>query len=545
VQPLLPTDPQQVGPYRLVKRLGSGGMGNVYLGYSRTGRPVAVKVIRPDIAEEPGFRKRFRREVQLAMSVSAFWTAAVVDADPEGEMPWVASQFVAGPPLDSVVGGQGPLDAATVRFLGIGLAEALAAFHARGLVHRDLKPANILLAEDGPRVIDFGISKTMDGSSGATTIGTTMGTPGFMSPERVVGTPEGTASDIFSLGSVLVYAATGTGPFGDGAFHALLFRVVHDEPDLGSMPEELRPIAASCLAKQPEQRPDAQTVVDRLAVDHRTGGPPPGWPAVSAAPEPAEPEPAEPLPAASEPAGSEPAEPRPAEPGQRSLPPPATPSGAFGPPPQDVRYMPAGPGYAPAPPMPRGPNLQQRPYPPAGFDRRIRPAPGPVFIAQDGGGAAFRRRMRLYLIAAVIVLVLGAAVGEAIAIIAMVVLAGVILLIGIMTALPYLPRGVLRADANGLTVQQSSRTLTVAWRDLSHITFTRAGRGTLSVAAVLRQESATRVPAVFRKKNSIGARELEYSLVARQKSDAFKRANQLDAALRHYALSVYESGIGR
>ncbi|MCM2421103.1 serine/threonine-protein kinase [Streptomyces sp. RKAG293] len=261
---LRPDDPRRVGPYELLKRLGAGGMGEVYLGRSRSGRAVAVKLVRAEIAADPGFRSRFRREVDAARAVSGFWTASVVDADPEADRPWVASQYLEAPDLGVLVQRDGPLPEAALRALGAGLTEALASVHAAGLVHRDLKPGNVLMVADGPRVIDFGISKALDGATMLTGTGAVIGTAGFMSPEQAVGGRVGTESDVFSLGSVLVFAATGRAPFGTGTVPALLYRVVHDEPDLGGVPAALRPVVAACLAKDPRERPGTDALIDTL-----------------------------------------------------------------------------------------------------------------------------------------------------------------------------------------------------------------------------------------------------------------------------------------
>ncbi|RKT82298.1 Serine/threonine protein kinase [Saccharopolyspora antimicrobica] len=263
MQPLLASDPHRVGDYRLLARLGRGAMGGVYLGRSRGGRVVAVKVIRPDLAEDPEFRERFRREAVAASSVGGFWTAAVVHADPDAEQPWLATEYVPGPTLHQAVADHGPLPEATVRGLGAGLAEALIAIHRAELVHRDLKPANVLLGPDGPRVIDFGISRAMTGSA-LTATGMFMGTPGFFSPEQTLGTEVGPPSDIFSLGAVLVFAATGRGPFGEESTATLLYRVAHAEPDLSEVPDGLRPLLAACLAKDPAARPTPAQMLDEI-----------------------------------------------------------------------------------------------------------------------------------------------------------------------------------------------------------------------------------------------------------------------------------------
>src|SRR5579859_5584502 len=247
-------DPEVVGPYRLLGRLGAGGMGQVYLGKSPGGRLVAIKLIRPELAEERGFRARFASEITSARNVNGIYTAAVVDADPDAELPWMATVYVAGPSLTDAVEESGPLPVASVLALAGGLAEALAAIHRGGLVHRDLKPSNVLLATDGPRVIDFGISLAVERSM-LTATGMVMGSPGFMSPEQARGQREvGPATDIFSLGAVLAYAATGDNPFGVGPTPALLYRVVNEVPDLAAVPARLSPLVGQCLEKNPADR---------------------------------------------------------------------------------------------------------------------------------------------------------------------------------------------------------------------------------------------------------------------------------------------------
>jgi serine/threonine protein kinase len=258
---LAPGDPETIGPYRLRGRLGAGGMGRVYLGLSPGGRSVAVKVIRADLAQDAEFLARFRREVAVARTVSGLFTAPVIDADVDGPMPWLATAYVPGPSLTDAVGEHGPLPAASVLALARGLAEGLSAIHAAGIVHRDLKPANVLLAEDGPRVIDFGISRAVEASV-LTHTGLVVGSPGFMSPEQAEGREAGPPSDIFSLGAVLAFAATGQGPFGSGSTPALVYRVVHSGPQLDLMPAEVRSLAERCLAKDPAMRP---TAADLLA----------------------------------------------------------------------------------------------------------------------------------------------------------------------------------------------------------------------------------------------------------------------------------------
>ncbi|MFG2333357.1 PQQ-binding-like beta-propeller repeat protein [Streptomyces sp. NPDC048604] len=243
-----------IGPYRVIRELGAGGMGRVYLAASRSGRAVAVKVVRPELAADPGFRRRFRAEVDAARAVGGVFTAPVVDADPDGPQPWLATAYIPGPSLTAAVGAHGPMPEPTLRVLGAGLAEALAAVHRAGLIHRDLKPSNILLAADGPRVIDFGISRAVDGTV-LTADGQIIGSPGYMSPEQTTGAELTPAGDVFSLGAVLAFAATGEPPFGTGQLHALLYRTAHEPPRLDGVPPALYGLVAACLDKDPARRP--------------------------------------------------------------------------------------------------------------------------------------------------------------------------------------------------------------------------------------------------------------------------------------------------
>lgn len=269
MQPLEPEDPQSLGAYRLLGRLGAGGMGRVYLARSPGGRTVAVKVVRPELAEDAQFRARFRHEVEIARAVSGAYTAPVVDADTEGRLPWLATAYVLGPPLNEVIEQHGPLPEASVRALGAGLAEALVVIHGAGLVHRDLKPSNVLLAADGPRVIDFGIARAVDGDR-MTSTGVVVGSPGFIPPEQAVGEVAGPAGDVFSLGVVLAYAATGQQPFGVGTAASLLYQVVHGTPNLTEVPASLRPLVLTCLQKDPAQRPTPRQISEALAPDGAT-----------------------------------------------------------------------------------------------------------------------------------------------------------------------------------------------------------------------------------------------------------------------------------
>ena len=260
-----------IGPYRLVGQLGEGGMGRVFLGRSAGGRSVAVKVIRSQVAAEPDFRVRFRREVAAARKVSGLFTATVVDADVDAPEPWLATAYVAGPSLSEAVHDHGPLPLDSVLALAAGLAESLAAIHAAGVVHRDLKPANVLLSKNGPCVIDFGISRAAEATS-LTRAGFVIGSPGFMSPEQAEGTEVGPPSDIFSLGAVLAFAASGQPPFGSGMTAALVYRIVHKPPRLDGVPEEIRPLIERCLAKDSSQRPAATELLTEVEAVQPTDG---------------------------------------------------------------------------------------------------------------------------------------------------------------------------------------------------------------------------------------------------------------------------------
>jgi len=263
MQPLEAGDPTRIGPYAILGVLGSGGMGKVYLGRSTGGRTVAVKAVRPELADDSQFRQRFRNEIEAAKSVSGAFTAAVVDSDTEASVPWFATAFIAGISLGDAVARFGALPEPALRTLTAGLAEAIAAVHRAGIIHRDLKPANVLLALDGPYVIDFGITRATEGTA-LTTAGTVMGSPGFMSPEQASGVRVGPETDMFSLGATLVYAATARSPFGDGPTPALLYRVVSQEPDISGVPDSLRDMIAACLHKEPARRPTTQQILDYL-----------------------------------------------------------------------------------------------------------------------------------------------------------------------------------------------------------------------------------------------------------------------------------------
>ncbi|MFJ4199032.1 PQQ-binding-like beta-propeller repeat protein [Streptomyces sviceus] len=290
MQELRETDPRTIGPYEVLGRLGSGGMGEVYLAEARGGLRLAVKVVRAEHAEDRTFRARFRHEVRAAQTVggAGTYTARVVDADTEAARPWMATEFVRGPNLRDAVLDRGPLPADAVRLLAAALAEALAAIHARGLVHRDLKPSNILLAPDGPRVIDFGIVRALEGTA-LTRTGVVVGSVGYLSPEQIRnGAQVVPASDVFSLGAVLAYASGGKEPFGEGQDSVVLLRILTGDVDLSAVPEEQLPLVEACLRDDPGARPTPAELV--AAAGHSAGslraGLRPGWYAPGAGKEP-------------------------------------------------------------------------------------------------------------------------------------------------------------------------------------------------------------------------------------------------------------------
>ncbi|WP_374119669.1 protein kinase [Streptomyces sp. MBT42] len=385
-----------IGRYVIEHKLGEGGMGTVYLARSRGGRAVAVKVARPELASDPSFRARFRAEVAAARQVGGFHTAQVVDADPDAEAPWLATAYIPGPTLSALVTAEGPMDERRLRSLGAALAEALEAIHACGLVHRDLKPGNIVMAPDGPRVLDFGIARALE-STRLTATGSAFGTPGYLAPEQALGEEVTGAADVFALGAVLVAAAGGR-PFGDGTPMGLMYRAVHEAPDLASVPESLRGLVGRCLAKDPAGRPTPEEILDVLgegATGDGAGEVPP--PTVLDAP-------ATPHSPVSPGFGP----PRDSIPGQESIPPrdsippqgPVPPS--YGPPRAAVTATPASPRAAvpstPAPPQVAVPSPYAPPPPrdavPPGFGPptpaffvppppAAPPQPTPDFVAAD------------------------------------------------------------------------------------------------------------------------------------------------------------------
>jgi eukaryotic-like serine/threonine-protein kinase len=256
-----PKDPHLIGPYRLLRSLGSGGVGRIYLGQSPGGRLVAVKVFDVDLAADPHFRARFRRELDEVRKVHSPHTVPVVDADMDGSLAWLATDYVAGPSLGDAVNRHGPLPPASVLALAAGVAKGLSAIHAAGVVHRDLKPSNVLLTDHGPRVVDIAIAQL----TASVRTGLVVGSPEFMSPELVEGLESGFASDLFSLGAVLAFASTGRSPFrGDSTIAQVYNLVAHVLPDLDGVPAEVMELVRRCLAKDPDERPTAADLVAEL-----------------------------------------------------------------------------------------------------------------------------------------------------------------------------------------------------------------------------------------------------------------------------------------
>jgi serine/threonine kinase PknH len=357
MEPLTRDDPGEIAGYRIRARLGAGGMGRVYLGFTQGGRPVAVKSVRPELADDPDFRLRFRQEVAAARRVGGLYTAQVLDADPDAMPPWLVTAYVPGPSLQQAVAEHGPMPADTVLLLMAGVAEALQAIHAAGVVHRDLKPSNVLLAADGPRVIDFGIARAIEATS-VTRTGVRVGSPQFMAPEQIAGDAVTPAIDIFALGALAAYAATARPPFGEGTQAILMYRVMHEAPNLDGCLPPLRSLIEQCLAKQPAQRPAPGGIVAACR-GYASGGnleiaqswlppavaagltqhaPPPVWGAMPAGPGPAYWSPQPGPPAAAAPGAPQPGIPAP---GFRT---------AGLPPPGMSPYSPEVTGQPPAPP---------------------------------------------------------------------------------------------------------------------------------------------------------------------------------------------------
>src|ERR1700727_1029872 len=260
MQPLTSDDPVMIGGYRLQARLGAGGMGRVYLAFTPAGRPVALKVVRSDLGDDQDFRIRFEQEIQAARRVRGLYTAELIDADPAATPPWLVTAYVPGPSVEEVIDRDGPMPEAMVFRLIAGVAEALQAIHAAGVIHRDLKPSNVLLAQDGPRVIDFGIARAL-AAAPVTQTGASMGSPDYTPPEQILTRPVTPAIDVFALGALAVYAATGRAAFGEGPELAVMYRIRHETANLGGCPPEVRSIAGRCLAKTPADRPSPAEVL--------------------------------------------------------------------------------------------------------------------------------------------------------------------------------------------------------------------------------------------------------------------------------------------
>lgn len=279
-QPLQADDPLLVGGYRIAARLGAGGMGRVYLSHTQGGRPVAIKVVRPELADDPAFRRRFRREVVAARRVRGAYTAELIDADADGVPPWLATLYVPGSSLSEAVARRGPLPMPALLWLMAGVAEALQNIHGAGIVHRDLKPSNVLLAADGPRVIDFGISLA-SGATSPTATGSAVGTPSYRAPEQASAGEVTAATDVFALGQTAAFAALGEPLYGGGSAVGVLYRIVHSEPELSRLPAQLRPLIARCLAADPEERATPAEIVEwcrqRLGPDADAGAGPAVW----------------------------------------------------------------------------------------------------------------------------------------------------------------------------------------------------------------------------------------------------------------------------
>src|ERR1022692_4882248 len=279
LEPLRRWDPEQINGYVMIGRLGAGAMGRVYLGRSAAGRLVAVKTIKIELADEPDFRTRFAQEVAAARRVSGAFTAAVIAADPEADLPWLATVYVPAPSLSRLVRAVGPLPAQAVRWLGAGCAEALESIHSAGLVHRDLKPSNVLVSPDGPRVIDFGIARAAERIQLTVARGA-VGTPAYMAPEQARDTRQASlASDVFSLGATMLYAATGHAPYQGETVMDILVRLATEPPDLAGLPAELTDIVTACLERSPRDRPTSAAVLAHLApYVESASGPGPGQP---------------------------------------------------------------------------------------------------------------------------------------------------------------------------------------------------------------------------------------------------------------------------
>ena len=261
--PLRPDDPTRIGHYRLTARLGAGGMGVVYLGVSWDGTPVAVKVLRPDLTDDEEFRRRFGREVSALVQVKGECTVRVIEADSQSANPFVVTEYAPGPSLSEYMDRQGAVRGEMLFGLATGLAEALTVIHAAGIMHRDLKPSNIILTDAGPKVIDFGIARRQQDTSAVTKAGMMIGSMGFMAPEQITGNP-GPEADVFAWGVTVAYAATGRSPFGAGNTHSVLYKIMYGDADIATVPDPMRPLVEDALTKDPQIRPTARQLLDRL-----------------------------------------------------------------------------------------------------------------------------------------------------------------------------------------------------------------------------------------------------------------------------------------
>lgn len=388
-KPLGEGDPAVVGGYRLAAVLGTGGMGKVYLSYTPGGRPIALKVIRPEFSEDPEFRRRFKQEVHAAQRVQGLYTAPVIDSDTDGSQPWLATAYVPGPSLAYAVAQHGGLPLRSVLLLTVGVAEALHVIHGAGIVHRDLKPANVLLASDGPRVIDFGIARAAD-TTALTGTGVSVGTPAFMAPEQAAAGTVSPATDIFALGQIAAFAAIGSPAYGEGSSHAVLYRIVHEDPDLSRVPPELLPLVKRCLTRAPEERPSLTEIIElchELSPDALRQGE--DWLPQAVAgsiterlrlPEPAKTPPPQPA-AAPTPTQFSPHNPAPGQPPAPGTVNPYAPTG-FATPAAQPQGAPGVPGPPPLPGHPTQgyhtppPGYQTHQTPPPGYQTHQTPAPG-------------------------------------------------------------------------------------------------------------------------------------------------------------------------
>ncbi|WP_436842349.1 serine/threonine-protein kinase [Streptomyces cyaneofuscatus] len=404
IRPLVAGDPERIGPYPLLGRLGAGGMGRVYLARSAGGRTVAVKVVHEEHISNGEFRARFRREIEAARRVGGRYTAPVLDADADADHPWVATGYVPGPSLEQAVRERGPLPAESVHALAEGLLRALRGIHAAGIVHRDLKPSNVLLTVDGPRVIDFGIARALQVSveSLLTSTGMVIGSPGFMAPEQILGEETGTGADVFALGCVLMYAATGQLPFGNGASnqHAVMYRIVESAPDLTGVGDApLRELIGRCLTKKPAERAGVDALLADIGTSESPGAAlrggawlPPQLLARLARQ-------AAVLLDADVPKGAEAAPVPGAEAGPVRVPVPVTEAEAA-PEPEVAPEAAPAPDLAPAPAPDPAPAPEPTPAPGA------TPPPALVVSAGEPGGKAPRRRRRTWVVAAAVLAVL-------------------------------------------------------------------------------------------------------------------------------------------